>query len=104
MNDGAASRAWRSSRKASVPRYKGGIAMRDPDLFRRAQLAAAELERAWYRWRAAAGPVTDPMPTVSSYVGYSLEEPWGQPRVVLGIAAEDAEQLAGLLDRHEDTR
>jgi hypothetical protein len=62
-------------------------------------VAAAELERAWYFWRAAHGPVTDPMPTVSSYVGYSLEEPWGEPRVVLGIAAQDAEQLAGLLVR-----
>lgn len=41
------------------------------------------------------------MPPVSSYVGYSLAEPWGQPRVVFGVAAEDAEQLAALLDRHE---
>ena len=28
-----------------------GIAMRDPDLVVRAQRAAAELERAWDRWR-----------------------------------------------------
>jgi hypothetical protein len=41
------------------------------------------------------------MPAVSSYVGYSLEEPWGEPRVVLGLAAQDAEQLAGLLQRYE---
>ncbi len=75
--------------------------MRDPDLVQRAEAAAAELERAWYCWRATHGLVTDPMPTVSSYVGYSLEEPWGQPRVVFGIAAEDAEQLAGLLVRHD---
>lgn len=73
--------------------------MRDPELVHRAEMAAAELERAWYCWRSAHGPVTDPMPTVSSYVGYSLEEPWGEPRVVFGIAAQDAEQLAGLLVR-----
>ncbi len=77
--------------------------MRDPDLVQRAEAAAAELERAWYCWRATHGLVTDPMPTVSSYVGYSLEEPWGQPRVVFGIAAEDAEQLAGLLVRHDSS-
>jgi hypothetical protein len=47
------------------------------------------------------GLAADPMPTVSSYVGYSLEEPWGQPRVVFGLAAEDAEQLAALLERHD---
>jgi hypothetical protein len=34
-------------------------------------------------------------------VGYSLEEPWGQPRVVFGIDAREAEQLAALLDRHD---
>jgi hypothetical protein len=43
----------------------------------------------------------DPLPPVSSYVGYSLEEPWGQPRVVFGIAAGEAEHLAALLDRHD---
>jgi len=41
------------------------------------------------------------MPAVSSYVGYSLEEPWGQPRVVFGIEAREAEQLAALLDHHD---
>jgi hypothetical protein len=44
---------------------------------------------------------TEPMPPVTSYVGYSLEEPWGQPRVVFGIAAAEAEHLAALLDRHD---
>jgi hypothetical protein len=75
--------------------------MRDPDLIVRAQLAAAELERAWDRWRAMHGLAIDPPPPVSSYVGYSLEEPWGQPRVVFGIDAREAEQLAVLLDRHD---
>ena len=37
------------------------------------------------------------MPPVSSYVGYSIEEPWGRPRVVFGVNAEDAERLAALL-------
>jgi hypothetical protein len=75
--------------------------MRDPDLILRAQLAAADLERAWDRWRTMHGLATDPPPPVSSYVGYSLEEPWGQPRVVFGIEAREAEQLAALLDRHD---
>lgn len=75
--------------------------MRDPDLVMRAQRAAAELERAWDRWRTMHGLGTDPLPPVSSYVGYSLEEPWGQPRVVFGIDAREAEVLVALLDRHE---
>ena len=75
--------------------------MRDPDLVLQAQQAAAALERAWQRWRAVHGLAADPVPPVSSYVGYSLEEPWGQPRVVFGLAAEEAERLAGLLDRHD---
>jgi hypothetical protein len=75
--------------------------MRDPELVFRAQLAASALERAWQHWRLVHGLVADPMPAVSSYVGYSLEEPWGQPRVVFGLATSDAEQLAALLDRHD---
>src|SRR6266446_1944683 len=77
---------------------RGEIAMRDSDLAVRAQQAAAELERAWDRWRTMHGLGIDPPPPVSSYVGYSLEEPWGEPRVVFGVAAEEAEQLAALLD------
>jgi hypothetical protein len=75
--------------------------MRDPELILRAQRAATELERAWDRWRTMHGLDTEPLPPVSSYVGYSLEEPWGQPRVVFGIAAAEAEHLAALLDRHD---
>jgi hypothetical protein len=75
--------------------------MRDPELVMRAQRAAAELEQAWDRWRTIHGQGTEPLPPVSSYVGYSLEEPWGQPRVVFGIDAREAEQLAALLDRHD---
>ncbi|HEY7147309.1 MAG TPA: hypothetical protein VH637_23930 [Streptosporangiaceae bacterium] len=41
------------------------------------------------------------MPPISSYVGYSLEEPWGEPRVVFGVAADEAEQIAVLLAGHE---
>jgi hypothetical protein len=36
-----------------------------------------------------------------SYVGYSLKEPWGEPRVVIGIDADEAEFLADFLDRDE---
>jgi len=75
--------------------------MRDPDVVFRAQAAATALEGAWQRWRAVHGLRANPAPAFSSYVGYSLEEPWGQPRVVLGLAAADAEQLAVLLDRHD---
>jgi hypothetical protein len=75
--------------------------MRDPELMLRAQRAATELERAWDRWRTMHGLGAEPLPPVTSYVGYSLEEPWGQPRVVFGIAAGEAEHLAALLDRHD---
>jgi hypothetical protein len=34
-------------------------------------------------------------------VGYSLKEPWGEPRVVIGIDADEAEYLAEFLDRDE---
>jgi outer membrane biosynthesis protein TonB len=74
--------------------------MRDPELVFKAQLAASALERAWQHWRVTHGLPADPMPATSSYVGYSLEEPWGQPRVVFGLAAADAEQLTALLERH----
>jgi hypothetical protein len=75
--------------------------MRDPDLVVRAQQAATALESAWRRWREMHGLGADPVPPVSSYVGYSLEAPWGQARIVLGICAEEAEQLAALLERHD---
>jgi hypothetical protein len=75
--------------------------VRDPDLIGRAQRAATQLERAWDRWRAMHGISQEPMPAVSSYVGYSLEEPWGEPRVVFGIEAGEAEQFAAYLDRHD---
>jgi hypothetical protein len=71
--------------------------MPDPGLVSRAQRAATMLERAWDRWRAAHGLAAEPLPPVSSYVGYSIEEPWGRPRVVFGVDAADAEKLATLL-------
>ena len=75
--------------------------MRDPDLVMRAQRAAVALEQAWGHWRVMHGLDTGPLPPVTSYVGYSLEEPWGQPRVVFGVAAEEAERLAALLNGHD---
>jgi hypothetical protein len=75
--------------------------VRDPDLIVRAQQAATALESAWCRWRNMHGLDADPAPAVSSYVGFSLDAPWGQPRIVFGICAEEAEQLATLLDRHD---
>ncbi|HXW47245.1 MAG TPA: hypothetical protein VEL03_20800 [Streptosporangiaceae bacterium] len=38
---------------------------------------------------------------MSSYVGYSLTEPWGQPRVVFGVDADEAERLAAILEGHD---
>src|SRR5215471_10200067 len=75
--------------------------MRDPELMQRADRAAIALEEAWERWRAMHGLGTEPLPPVSSYVGYSLEEPWGQPRVVFGLRADEAELLAALLEGHD---
>ena len=71
--------------------------MPDPRLVSRAQRAATMLERAWEQWRTTQGLEAEPLPPVSSYVGYSIEEPWGRPRVVFGVDAEDAERLAALL-------
>jgi hypothetical protein len=75
--------------------------MPDPEMVSRAHRAAAMLEQAWERWRVRHGLTARPMPPVSSYVGYSIEEPWGRPRVVLGVDAHEAEVLAALLDSHE---
>jgi hypothetical protein len=78
--------------------------MRDPNLVQRAEQAATALEQAWTRWRVRHGLGTGPLPPVSSYVGYSVEEPWGQPRVVLGVEAAEAERLAAILDGDEPAR
>jgi hypothetical protein len=75
--------------------------MRDPELVARAQRAAARLESAWEQWRALHGLAVTPAQPVVSYVGYSLNEPWGEPRVVIGIDADEAEFLAEFLDRDE---
>ena len=74
--------------------------MRDPELVARAGYAAARLEQAWERWRALHGLAgsSDPL---ASYVGYSLKEPMGQPRVVLGFDAAEAEYFADFLENHE---
>lgn len=41
--------------------------------------------------RALHGLAVAPGQPVVSYVGYSLKEPWGEPRVVIGIDADEAE-------------
>ena len=78
-----------------------GRTMRDPELVARAQRAATRLESAWEQWRALHGLAAAPGQPVVSYVGYSLKEPWGEPRVVIGIDADEAEYLAEFLDRDE---
>lgn len=72
--------------------------MRDPELVARAQHAAARLEAAWERWRAAQGLADTPAQPVVGYVGYALKEPWGQPRAVIGFSADEAERLAEHLE------
>jgi hypothetical protein len=75
--------------------------MRDPELVARAQQAAERLESAWDRWRTLHGLAEEPVQPLASYVGYSLKEPWGQPRVVIGIDAYEAEYLAAFLESHQ---
>jgi hypothetical protein len=75
--------------------------MRDPELVARAQHAATRLETAWEQWRGSHGLALAPAQPVVSYVGYSLKEPWDEPRVVIGIDANEAEYLADYLDRDE---
>jgi hypothetical protein len=75
--------------------------MRDPELVARAQRAAARLESTWEQWRTLHGLNAAPSQPIVSYVGYSLKEPWGEPRVVIGLDADEAEFLADFLDRDE---
>lgn len=74
--------------------------MRDPEMAARAGYAAARLEQAWERWRALHGlsGSSDPL---ASYVGYSHKEPMGQPRVVIGVDAAEAEFFADFLEGHD---
>src|SRR5262249_22981082 len=70
-------------------------------LMRRGAGAASAVEEAGEGGRGMQGLGSEPLPPVSSYVGYSLEEPWGQPRVVFGLRADEAELLAALLEGHD---
>lgn len=71
--------------------------MRDPEKLSSAQRAANELEQAWSRWRHARGLAEEVSESVASYVAHSIDHPWGRPRVVLGLDAEEARALAALL-------
>lgn len=73
--------------------------MRDPELVSSAQRAASELERAWSQWRHARGLVEEASESVAGYVAHSIDHPWGRPRVVLGLDADEARALAALLGR-----
>ena len=75
--------------------------MRDPELVARAERGARRLESAWEKWRAQHGLAAAPGQPIVSYVGYSLTEPWGEPRVVIGVGADEAEYLADFLDRED---
>ncbi|HEX2312702.1 MAG TPA: hypothetical protein VHJ17_03155 [Thermomonospora sp.] len=78
--------------------------MRDPELVSCAQRAASELERAWTQWRHARGLAAPVAESVASYVAHSIDHPWGRPRVVLGLDAEEARALAALLGREDALR
>jgi hypothetical protein len=80
------------------------VIVRDPEMVSCAQRAASELERAWSRWRHSHG-LGEPTPEpVASYVTHSIDHPWGRPRVVLGLDAEEARALAALLGREDAPR
>jgi hypothetical protein len=96
--------SWKAPCRGRSVLRGGGRTMRDPELVARAQRAAKRLETAWEQWRALHGLAVAPGQPVVSYVGYSLTEPWGEPRVVIGIDADEAEFLADFLDRDECAR
>jgi hypothetical protein len=73
--------------------------VRDPELVSCAQRAANELERAWSHWRHARGLAEQVSESVASYVAHSIDHPWGRPRVVLGLDADEARALAALLGK-----
>ncbi len=72
--------------------------MRDPELVARAPHAASRLKPARERWRALQGLGETSAQPVVGYVGYTLKEPWGQPRAVIRFSAGEAERLAELLE------
>jgi hypothetical protein len=78
--------------------FMGGFVTGDPQPWGRAGSAAGRLEHAWRRWRAVHG-FTGAADPPTSYVGCSLTEPMGQPRVVMGIDAAEAIRFADFLDR-----
>src|SRR5690606_21989231 len=80
---------------------RGVDLVRDPELVSCAQRAASELERAWSEWRHARGLAEEVSESVASYVAHSIDHPWGRPRVVLGLDAEEARALAALLGKED---
>src|SRR5215212_3514445 len=83
---------------------QGVISVRDPELVSCAQRAAHELERAWTQWRHTRGLAEQVSESVASYVAHSIDHPWGRPRVVLGLDAEEARALAALLGKDDAPR
>src|SRR5687768_6903108 len=82
--------------------HPGGFhSVRDPELVSCAQRAASELERAWSEWRHARGLAEQVSESVASYVAHSIDHPWGRPRVVLGLDADEARALAALLGKED---
>jgi hypothetical protein len=75
--------------------------VRDPELVSCAQRAASELERAWTQWRYTRGLTEQVSESVASYVAHSIDHPWGRPRVVLGLDADEARALAALLGKDD---
>lgn len=83
---------------------RGAGVVRDPELVSRAQRAANELERAWSQWRLGRGVAEELSESVAGYVAHSIDYPWGRPRVVLGLDADEARALAALLGKTDPVR
>jgi hypothetical protein len=70
-------RSLKTRQGQSETPHSGEDAMSDPELAAHAQRAALRLEQSWDRWRRLHGLAAHKAQPVSSYVGYSLTEPWG---------------------------
>ena len=75
--------------------------MRDPELVARAQRAATRLESAWDNGVRCMDSRSRPDSRSSATSAIRLRNPGGEPRVVIGIDADEAEYLAEFLDRDE---
>jgi hypothetical protein len=81
-----------------------GGPVRDEKLLSHAQRAAEELGRAWSQWRNTRGLAQQQPDSLAGYVAHSIDHPFGCPRVVLGLDADEARALAAVLEKIEPIR